>query len=100
MFLACAFIGLSGFAMAGRINPGGFLDTLFGWAIPALGGESSARMLHRLAMWVIIGFMVHHIGFVIYYEILTERGLISSIITGYKTRPANWKPHTKPWKEE
>jgi Ni/Fe-hydrogenase 1 B-type cytochrome subunit len=99
-FLACAFIGLTGFAMAGRINPGGFLDTLFAWVIPLLGGESSARMLHRLAMWVIIGFMAHHIGFVIYYEILTERGLISSIITGYKTRPANWKPHTRPWKNE
>ncbi|HEY7183725.1 MAG TPA: Ni/Fe-hydrogenase, b-type cytochrome subunit [Blastocatellia bacterium] len=99
-FLACAFLSLTGFAMAGRINPGGFLDALFGWVIPPLGGELNVRMLHRLAMWVIIGFSIYHICFVIYYEIFTERGLVSSIITGFKTRPANWKQNLKPWKKE
>ncbi len=99
LFLACAFISVTGFAMKGAIDPGGWLDLFFGWTIPLLGGEATVRMLHRLAMWLILGFAVHHIGFVIYYEVLTERGLISSIITGYKSRPANWKENPEPWEK-
>ncbi|MFN7944734.1 MAG: Ni/Fe-hydrogenase, b-type cytochrome subunit [Blastocatellia bacterium] len=98
LFLACAFISITGFAMKGAINPDSWLNTFFGWVIPLCGGESGTRMMHRLAMWTILGFMVHHIGFVIYYEVLTERGLISSIITGYKSRPTDWKEETHHWK--
>jgi Ni/Fe-hydrogenase 1 B-type cytochrome subunit len=100
LFLACGFITITGFAMRGMINPGGWLDMLFGWVIPLLGGEAPTRMLHRLAMWVIIAFSVHHIAFVFYFEVLAERGLISSMITGYKTKPARWKQQDKPWEEK
>ena len=97
LFLACAFISVTGFAMKGAINPDGWLNVFFGWVIPMIGSESSVRMLHRLTMWLILGFAVHHIGFVIYYEVLTERGLISSIITGYKSRPMDWKEDHSHW---
>lgn len=99
LFLACAFISVTGFAMKGAIDPDGWLTLFFGWVIPLFGGEASVRMLHRLTMWLILGFAVHHIGFVVYYEILTERGLISSIITGYKSRPATWKEQKEPWEK-
>src|SRR6266540_3955954 len=56
MFIACVGVTLTGFAMKGMINPGGWLDMLFGWVIPLLGGEAPTRMLHRLAMWGIIAF--------------------------------------------
>ncbi|MBI1763468.1 MAG: Ni/Fe-hydrogenase, b-type cytochrome subunit [Acidobacteria bacterium] len=100
LFLACAFISVTGFAMKGAINPDGTLSMFFGWVIPFLGGEASVRGLHRLTMWLILGFAVHHIGFVIYYEVLTERGLISSIITGYKSRPSDWQEKLIPWKKD
>jgi Ni/Fe-hydrogenase 1 B-type cytochrome subunit len=100
LFLACAFIILTGFAMKGAIDPDGWLNLFFGWVIPFLGAEASVRVLHRLAMWLILGFAIHHISFVVYYEILTERGLISSIITGYKSRPADWEEDHSHWGKE
>ncbi|MEW6127230.1 MAG: Ni/Fe-hydrogenase, b-type cytochrome subunit [Acidobacteriota bacterium] len=100
LFLAASFIGVTGFAMAGKINPGGFLDTFFGWVVPLFGSEANVRSIHRLMMWAIIAFMIHHIAFVFYYEIFAEKGLLSSIITGIKIRPASWKPNEKPWKKE
>jgi Ni/Fe-hydrogenase 1 B-type cytochrome subunit len=99
LFLACGFITLTGFAMKGMINPGGWLDIFFGWMIPLLGGEAQVRMLHRLTMWVILAFMIHHIAFVFYFEVFAERGLLSSMITGYKTKPSDWKPQDKPWEK-
>lgn len=100
LFCACAVITLTGFAMKGQINPGGWLNLFIGWVIPFFGSEASVRMLHRLAMWVIIGFAIHHIAFVLYFEVLAERGLLSSMITGYKTKPADWKPNDKPWEKQ
>jgi Ni/Fe-hydrogenase 1 B-type cytochrome subunit len=97
-FLLAALMALSGFSMAGRINPGGWLDVWFGWVIPLLGGEASVRMLHRLGMWGIICFMIHHIAFVFYFAVLHEKGIISSMITGLKTRPPEWMLKHKPWK--
>jgi Ni/Fe-hydrogenase 1 B-type cytochrome subunit len=97
VFLLASFMGLTGFAMRGQINPGGFLDTLFGWVIPLLGGSGRVRMLHRMGMWFMIAFMIHHIVFVIYLEVLREKGLVSSMIAGVKMRPVDWKPVEKPW---
>jgi Ni/Fe-hydrogenase 1 B-type cytochrome subunit len=99
LFLAASVQGLTGFAMAGRINPGGFFDTLFGWVIPLFGGEANVRMIHKMIMWGIIGFMIHHISFVIYLEVFREKGMLSSMITGLKTRPLGWEPIEKPWEK-
>jgi Ni/Fe-hydrogenase 1 B-type cytochrome subunit len=100
VFLVASFMGLTGFAMRGEINPGGFLNTLFGWVVPLLGGNNNVRMLHRLGMWLLIAFMIHHIVFVFYIEVLREKGLVSSMITGLKMRPVDWKPIEKPWEHE
>jgi Ni/Fe-hydrogenase 1 B-type cytochrome subunit len=97
VFLVSTMMGFTGFAMRGRLNPGGFLDTCFGWVIPLVGSEASVRMLHRFGMWLIIAFMIHHIVFVFYLEVLREKGLISSMIDGLKVRPLDWKPIEKPW---
>ena len=97
VFLVASFMGLTGFAMRGEHNPGGFLDTVFGWVIPILGGAGYVRMWHRLGMWLIVAFMIHHIVFVFYLEILREKGLVSSMISGIKMRPLNWKAVDKPW---
>jgi Ni/Fe-hydrogenase 1 B-type cytochrome subunit len=98
VFVVASWMGLTGFAMRGAHNPGGFLNTLFGWVIPALGGIDTVRMLHRFGMWLIIAFMIHHITFVFYVEVLREKGLVSSMIDGVKMRPPDWKPIEKPWK--
>lgn len=97
IFLIASVMGITGFAMRGQINPGGFLDTIFGWVIPLLGGGANVRFVHRLGMWLIIAFMIHHITFVIYLEVLREKGMLSSMISGLKLRPAGWKPKERPW---
>jgi Ni/Fe-hydrogenase 1 B-type cytochrome subunit len=100
VFLVASFMGLTGFAMRGEMNPGGFLNTIFGWIVPVLGGNNNVRMLHRLGMWLLIAFMIHHIVFVFYIEVLREKGLVSSMITGLKMRPVDWRPIEKPWEQQ
>jgi Ni/Fe-hydrogenase 1 B-type cytochrome subunit len=97
VFLVASVMGITGFAMRGQINPGGFFDTLFGWVIPLLGDEANVRFVHRLGMWLLIVFIIHHVSFVIYLEVLREKGMLSSMISGLKMRPPGWKPKERPW---
>lgn len=103
-YVGVFFIGLTlvltGFAMKGQIDPGGTLQTLFGWVIPLCGSDANVRMIHRFSMWLMIAFMIHHIGIVILLEALGESGLISSMFSGMKTRPHGWHPTDQPWKED
>ena len=97
VFLIAAGMAFTGFAMRGQINPGGFFDTLFGWVIPLLGDEANVRFVHRLGMWLLIVFIIHHVSFVLYLEVLREKGMLSSMISGLKMRPPGWKPKERPW---
>ena len=97
VFFVAAVMAFTGFAMRGQINPGGFFDTLFGWVIPLLGDEANVRFVHRLGMWILICFIIHHVSFVLYLEVLREKGMMSSMIGGLKMRPPGWKPKEKPW---
>ena len=100
VFVIATIMGLTGFAMKGAMDPGGLLDAAFGWVIVLLGSEALVRMVHRMMMWAMIAFMIHHISFVIYLEVLREKGLLSSMISGLKTRPADWRPVRRPWAQE
>lgn len=91
---------LTGFAMKGQIDQGGIEQTLFGWVIPLLGSEATVRAVHRFSMWIMIAFIIHHVGIVLLLEVLGERGLISSIFSGLKVKPRGWheeQPWRKPW---
>lgn len=99
LFVIGAVLTLTGFALKGQIDPGGTMQTLFGWVIPLLGSDANVRMVHRFSMWLMIAFMIHHIGIVVLLESLGESGLISSIFSGRKTRPKGWKPSNTPWKD-
>jgi Ni/Fe-hydrogenase 1 B-type cytochrome subunit len=97
VFLLALMMGVTGFAMRGAVNPDGFLYTLFGWVIPLLGDEANVRFVHRLGMWLMIVFIIHHVSFVLYLEVLREKGMLSSMISGLKMRPPGWKPKERPW---
>lgn len=99
VFIAGAVLVVTGFAMRGMIDPGGWSAMLFGWVIPLFGSEANVRAIHRLSMWFMIAFIIHHVAIVVYLDILGERGLVSSMIIGLKIRPAGWKPTEKPWLE-
>jgi Ni/Fe-hydrogenase 1 B-type cytochrome subunit len=60
--------------------------------LPMFHGAQSARWLHHVSMWLLIGFVVHHV----YSAILTSRveknGAIDSMFSGYKFLPKDM-PH-------
>ena len=84
LFLLLIFEVITGFAMYGRSNPGGFWDKLFGWIIPALGGEYQVHRWHHIVAWLIILFVVIHVYMVIREDILEKDGEVSSMVNGNK----------------
>ena len=83
-FAMCGFEMLTGFALFGESNPGGFWDKLLGWSVPLLGGSFRVHMWHHLVAWFIVVFVLFHIYIVIYDSILYRDGLIDSIVAGPK----------------
>jgi len=55
--------------------------------IPLFHGVQTARWIHHVSMWLLIGFVVHHV----YSALLTSRveknGTIDSMFSGYKFLP-------------
>jgi|ERR1051326_2869164 Ni/Fe-hydrogenase 1 B-type cytochrome subunit len=83
-FAMCGFEGVTGLALYGESNPGGFWDKLLGWTTPLLGGSFRVHMWHHLAAWLIIVFVLFHIYIVLYDVKLYKNGLVDSIIAGPK----------------
>lgn len=84
-FFALGFFEiLTGFALYGEPNPGGFWDRLTGWVIPILGGSFQVHMWHHLAAWGIVVFAIFHIYIVIYDSLLYRDGLVDAILSGFK----------------
>ena len=73
---------LTGFALeAQHGNP--VVVSLFGWIADLLGVQM-VRLIHHLAMWVILGFMVHHVYSCLLVDHVEKNGLLSSIFAGFK----------------
>ena len=83
-FAMSAFEGVTGLALYGESNPGGFWDRTLGWTTPLLGGSFRVHMWHHLMAWMIIVFVVFHIYIVLYDAKLYKNGLVDSIIAGPK----------------
>jgi Ni/Fe-hydrogenase 1 B-type cytochrome subunit len=88
---ATAYVGLfalllietvTGFALDGLMGaePGA---TMFGW-LRDLVGAQNLRLIHHLAMWVILMIALFHIYSCILVDHIEHNGLVSSIISGWK----------------
>ena len=78
---------LTGFGLYSLGFEGGVWPTLFGW-LPVLLGVTSLRLVHDLVMFAFFAFTVHHVYSAILIDIEERSGLVSSIVTGYKTLTA------------
>ncbi len=58
-----------------------------GWGIRLFGSQQEARIIHNLIVWYFIFFAIIHIYMVIWNDIKTKEGLISSIFNGIKFKP-------------
>jgi Ni/Fe-hydrogenase 1 B-type cytochrome subunit len=68
--------GMSGF----------FIAKMFGWVVPLVGGDASARSWHHVLMWMFLIFTIVHVYLVFFHDWIEGRGVTSSIIGGWKFR--------------
>lgn len=78
---------LTGFALYSLAYPNGFWPVAFGW-INVVIGVPYVRLIHTIVMWLIIAFTIHHVYSAILIDIEERSGLLSSIVTGYKSLSA------------
>jgi len=48
------------------------------------GGAQSVRWLHHVIMWLLLGFMVHHVYSALLMAMVEKNGVIDSIFSGHK----------------
>lgn len=78
------FMIVTGFALYGETNPGGFWDTSLGWTIPLLGGSYRTHVWHHMAAWGFVIFTILHLYIVIVDVARFKNGLIGSMVAGFK----------------
>jgi Ni/Fe-hydrogenase 1 B-type cytochrome subunit len=59
------------------------LGVFGGWA-PLFGGLQTARWIHHLVMWLLLGFAAHHVYSAVLVASVEKTGTIDSIVSGYK----------------
>lgn len=60
---------------------------VFHFLIPLLGGLQSTRWIHHVVMWLLLGFMVHHVYSSILMSQVEANATVESIVSGYKFVP-------------
>lgn len=78
---------VTGFALYSQPFDGGFWKTAFGWIITVFGAPV-VRLVHDLIMYLIIAFTIHHVYSAVLIDTEERSGLVSSIVTGYKSLTA------------
>lgn len=56
----------------------------FAWFEPWLGGFQTARWIHHIVMWLLLGFAAHHVYSGWLMSIVEKNGTMESIFSGYK----------------
>jgi Ni/Fe-hydrogenase b-type cytochrome subunit len=82
VYLVAFLMALTGFAMYGQSNPGGFIYDTFNWVNALFGGEQIVRFTHHALTWVFLIFLPIHLYLAIRADHLERTGTISSIISG------------------
>lgn len=82
LYLMVVVMVVTGFAMYGQSNPGGFIFRAFAWVPPLFGGLQIVRLTHHVLTWGFIVFIVIHVYFAIRSDYVERTGSVSSIITG------------------
>jgi Ni/Fe-hydrogenase b-type cytochrome subunit len=89
LYALAAFQVVTGFALYGQSEPGGFFFTAFGWVAPLLGGLQVVRFLHHVLSWVFLIYIPLHIYLSVRADILEHNTTISSMVSGGRMVPAS-----------
>ena len=98
LYALMIFTGLALYSVDAGLAYGGYMREIGGWFLPLFGGPQTARWIHHVAMWFLLGFFAHHIWSVILMARVEGFGFIDSLISGYKFLPFGYKDRLK--KEE
>jgi Ni/Fe-hydrogenase 1 B-type cytochrome subunit len=77
----------TGFALYSASARVGSPMRLFQFLVPLFGGLQPARWIHHVVMWLLLGFMVHHVYSGILMSQVEANGTMESIFSGYKFVP-------------
>lgn len=87
MYIVGGIMVVTGFAMYGQSNPGGFIWTMFHWVNSAVGSTQYVRSIHHVTAWVFLIFIPIHVYLSIRAEVIEKTGTISSIVSGGRFVP-------------
>lgn len=79
---------LTGFALYGQAEPGGFFHGLTGWLV-SLVGLQGIRFIHHVVTWGFLIFIPIHIYLAVRADHIERTGVISSIISGGRFVPSD-----------
>lgn len=89
IYLVTAVMVVTGFALYGQADPGGFFHQAFGWVMPIFGGVQMTRFWHHVLAWVFVIFVPLHIYLSLRVDVLEGTGTISSIVSGGRFLPSD-----------
>ena len=83
LFILMLIMVLTGFALYSNMSMA-YFPGMFEWVTTLLGGDIIVRMVHHVAMWVFILFILVHVYLVFYHDYVEGHGEISSMGGGWK----------------
>jgi Ni/Fe-hydrogenase 1 B-type cytochrome subunit len=87
VFLMFLVMITTGLALYNVSAPVGSPFRVFGFLLPLWGGAQTARFVHHITMWLILGFAVHHVYSAVLMSQVEARGTVESMASGYKFVP-------------
>jgi len=91
LYMLMILTGLSLYSVDAGLVYGGYMKAVGGFFLPLFGGPQTARWIHHVAMWFLLGFCAHHIWSAMLVSRIEGMGLIDSMFSGYKFLPKNWR---------
>ncbi len=81
---------LTGLAMY-SVDAGVSYMSMWDFLLPIFGGPQTARWIHHMAMWLLLGFAAHHVWSATLIDKVEGAGLMDSMFSGYKFLPKGWR---------
>jgi Ni/Fe-hydrogenase 1 B-type cytochrome subunit len=89
VFLLYFTMMTTGLALYNVSAPVGSPFHAFHFLLPLWGGAQTARYVHHIGMWLLLGFAVHHVYSAVLMSQVEARGTVESMASGYKFVPCD-----------
>lgn len=88
VFVLYAVMIFTGFALYSVSAHASYMK-MWDFLLPIFGGPQGARWIHHVTMWLLVGFVVHHIFSALLVARVEKNGTLDSIFSGWKFLPKN-----------